>query len=145
MDPPEVGPRRYPGSVRSWGTWTRPPSHPEWAPVCPIPCLPRLKVLRAQLYTTTSWGGAVWLCQLGRVPGTLCPWMGTPTWGSRPIWDGYPDLGVAFLLGVGVGGGVGGREVYNTSPLYIPTRASARGLASYLGSLDATRWVRTRS
>ena len=58
-----------------------PPSHPEWAPVCPIPCQARLKVpLLAAIYYHFV-GGSVWLCQLGRVPGTLCHWMGTPTWG----------------------------------------------------------------
>ena len=87
-----------------WGTWTRPPSHPEWAPVCPIPCLPRLKVpLLAAIYHH-SVGGAVWLCQLGRVPGTLCPWKGGPyprEGGSCPGM-GYPVRGGrASYWGVG--------------------------------------------
>ena len=68
------------------GTWTMPPSHPEWAPVCPIPCEARLKVLRPQLYTTTSWealsGYASWV-------GSWDPLSldGYPTWGVVS-WDG---------------------------------------------------------
>ena len=45
-----------------------PPSHPEWAPVCPIPCEARLKVpLLAAIYYHFV-GGVSWLCQL------VCPW-----------------------------------------------------------------------
>ena len=56
----------------------------------------------------------------GRVLGWLLGW-GPDLGGSRPIWGGCREEGR------------GGRVSYNMSPLYIPTRASARGLASYLG------------
>ena len=49
-----------------------PPSHPEWAPVCPTPCQVRLKVLRPQLYTTTSW----WACLAMPVGVPLAPCSG---------------------------------------------------------------------
>ena len=90
MYPPEVGYLGSHGLCHPEGTWTSPPSHPEWAPVCPIPCQARLEVLRPQLYTTTPWEAL----------SGYASWMGTPTWGRRSYRDEVPDLGGrAFLVG----------------------------------------------
>ena len=58
-----------------------------------FPAFLGLRYRCSRLYTTTSWGGSVWLCQLGRVPGTLCPGMGTPTWGVASYLGWVPRPG----------------------------------------------------
>ena len=72
MDPPEVGPRRSPGLSGPEVHGLVHPVIPSGRPCALFPARRGEEVLRPQLYTTTSWGGSVWLCQL----------------------DGYPDLGV---------------------------------------------------
>ena len=106
MDPPEVGPRRSPGlsgHVKVHGL-----VHPVIPSGRLCALFPAFLGLR---YCVRSYilplrgealsGYASWVGSRG--PSVL-GWVPRPG-GSRPIWDGYPDLGVAFLLGVGVGGG----------------------------------------
>ena len=103
------------------------PVIPSGRPGALFPAKPGEEVLRPQLYTTTSWGGSVWLCQLGRVPGTLCPWMGPET--PPPVWNGDPDLGSRVPCGcLPVWCGVGWGEVKTlwVSLIYIYARECSR-------------------
>ena len=88
MDPPEVGPRRSPGLSGPEVHGLVHPVIPSGRPCALFPALPPVKVLRPQLYTTTSWEAL----------SGYASWVGS--WGPSS-WDGYPDLGVASYLGWG--------------------------------------------